>query len=94
MKIYMSEPDGPYGCEIDPGVMDVKLTEVFKGVEIKTTGVAYQESLHISMRDNGFEVRYITHDIGETEDDEKVTECGFFEFKDGRVTGPALYPRG
>lgn len=92
MKIYLSEPDGPYGCEIDTGVMDVKLCDVFTGVKLQTTGLGYQEVLHISMRDNGFEVRYVTHDFLVNEDHAETTDIGWFEFKDGKVSGPVVRP--
>ena len=72
MIINLSEPDGPYGCEIDPGVMDVQLREVFLGVRFVTEGGA---QLSVSMRDDGFEVHY----WGEGFD------CGWTHFQNGTV---------
>jgi len=74
MKVEISEPDGPYSCNLDTGVMDVTLREVFNGVRFETEG---GEMLSVCMRDNGFEVHY-WGDFGETGFD-----CGWVEFKDG-----------
>lgn len=93
MKIIMCPPDGPYSSSVDPGVMDVTLIDVFKGVTFNTSKSPVQEILHVSMRDNGYEVRYLVHNTGAGEDDAKTVNSGWFEFKDGKVTGPAMYPR-
>lgn len=53
MKIKISEPDGPYSCELDPGVMEVELREVFLGVGFVTES---GQRLSVSMRDGGFEL--------------------------------------
>lgn len=77
MKIHLSEPHGPYHCDIDTDVMQVTLREVFLGVAIMTDR---GEKLSVSMRDNGFEVHY-TGDFGETGFD-----SGWVEFKDGLIS--------
>lgn len=79
-RIVLSEPEGPYSCTLDTGVMNVKLIEVFKGVQfVADSG----EKLSVSMRDNGFEVHYEGVDsIGDKFD------AGWFAFKDGNA-----YPR-
>jgi hypothetical protein len=72
MRIVLSEPSGPYSCTLDAGVMDVKLIEVFNGVQfISDSG----EKLSVSMRDSGFEIHYFK-DEGAVEFD-----CGWFDFK-------------
>lgn len=80
MKILIQEPDGPYKCEVDSGVMYVTLKEVFLGVALTTDD---GETLHISMRDSGFEIHY-TGDFGE-----KGFDAGWVDFKGGQMT-----PRG
>lgn len=57
MKITMSEPDDPYSAELNPGVMEVTLEEVFNGVKFVTDS---GECLSVVMRDSGFEVHYFS----------------------------------
>ena len=54
-KIILSNPNNDYSCEIDTGVMDVELREVFTGVQFITED---DERLSVCMRDSGFEVVY------------------------------------
>lgn len=76
MKVHLKEPDGPYSCELDTGVMTVTLKDVFLGVTFETDG---GEKLSVCMRDSGFEIHY-TGDFGE-----KGFDAGWFEFKNSRV---------
>ena len=55
MKITLKEPDGPYSCDIDPGVMSVNITEAFLGVGFTTED---GQRLSVCMRDDGFEVKF------------------------------------
>lgn len=76
-RIVLSEPEGPYDCTIDTGVMDVKLIDTFLGVRfVADSG----EMLSVSMRDNGFEVHYQA-----PTNQEKTKSIGWFEFKNGNV---------
>lgn len=54
-RIALSEPEGPYGCVIDSGAMEVELRDVFLGVTFVTKS---GERLAVSMRDGGFELAY------------------------------------
>jgi hypothetical protein len=54
-KICISEPDGPYRCELDTGAMRVEIRETFLGVGLTS---ADGERLSVSMRDTGFEICY------------------------------------
>ena len=54
-NIKLVEPDGPYGAEINTGVMRTFITEAFIGVTFIT---AEGEILDVCMRDGGFEVVY------------------------------------
>lgn len=77
MQIEIKQPEGPYSCTVDTGVMDVSITEAFVGAAFITeTG----EKLSVCMRDNGFEVRY-SADFGGTGFD-----TGWTEFKNGTIT--------
>lgn len=58
MKIQMSEPDGPYSCELDTGVMMVDIREAFIGAKFITDA---DECLVVSMRDSGFELSYVVN---------------------------------
>lgn len=75
-KITMKDPDGPYSCELDTGAMEVQLREVFLGATFVT---AAGEKLSVSMRDDGFEVRY-SGDKGET-----GFNAGWVDFKNGII---------
>lgn len=71
-RIVLSEPDGPYSCTFDTRVMEVKLFEVFNGVQfVSDSG----EKLSVSMRDNGFEVHYF-------KDGDPINQ-GWYDFKNG-----------
>lgn len=85
MKIELKEPDGPYSCAIDTGVMSVELRETFLGVKFVTES---GEKLSVSMRDNGFEVHYYKDD-SET----KGFDTGLTEFKDGFINCSLLVLR-
>ena len=81
MKIKVSEPDGPYSAELDPGVMNVTLEEVFNGVKFVTKD---GECLSVCMRDSGFEVHYFS----ENKVSRAVSpafDTGWIEFKRGVV---------
>jgi len=52
MKIKLSEPDGPYSCEIDTEVMEVEIREAFIGALFVT---AEGVRLGVMMRDDFFE---------------------------------------
>lgn len=53
MKITISEPNGPYDCEVDTGVMRVEIRDAFIG-PMFITGSG--QNLVVMMRDDGFEV--------------------------------------
>lgn len=55
MIIKIEEPDGPYSCIVDTGVMEVELSDVFLGVGFVTKE---GNRLSVAMRDDGFEVLY------------------------------------
>lgn len=75
--IVLSEPEGPYNCTLDTGVMKVELKEVFNGVRfVSESG----ETLSVCMRDSGFEVRYFL----DTGDD--GFDNGWMAFKNGAVS--------
>jgi hypothetical protein len=56
-NIKLIEPDGPYGAEINTGVMRTFITEAYIGVTFVT---ADGEVLDVHMRDSGFELTYKT----------------------------------
>jgi hypothetical protein len=75
-KIHLQEPDGPYACDLDTGVMVVELKEVFLGVQFITEE---GEKLSVSMRDGGFEVHY-TGEFGE-----KGFDAGWWRFNNSSI---------
>lgn len=77
MKIKVSEPDGPYSAELDPGVMNVTLEEVFNGVKFVTKD---GECLSVCMRDSGFEVHYFS------ESEPNKFDLGWTTFDEGSIT--------
>lgn len=62
-KIKLSEPDGPYECAVDTGVMNVEIQEAYKAVEFLSND---QEQLDVFMRDTGYEVIYNAPDPKES----------------------------
>lgn len=78
-KITLKQPDGPYSCTIDTGVLETVVEEAFLGVLFKTKE---GEMLAVSMRDGGFEVRY-SGDFGGT-----GFNAGWTEFKNGEIKSP------
>ena len=54
-KIKLSGPSNPYSAEIDTGAMYVEIKEAFVGVKFVTKD---GETLAVSMRDSGFEIKY------------------------------------
>lgn len=81
MQIIISEPDGPYKANLDPGVMKVEVFECYTGIILVSDG---GEKLGICMRDNGFEVHYFQ----EATLDRPAFETGWTEFKAGMISGP------
>jgi len=56
-NIKIREPDGPYGAEINTGVMRVFVTEAYIGLTFVTPD---GEVLDVLMRDSGYELNYKT----------------------------------
>ena len=76
-KITLTEPGGPYHCELDTDVMEVEIRETYIGMRFVTDEGAI---LSVCMRDSGFEVHY----HGQNNDGWKF-DSGWVYFKDGWI---------
>lgn len=81
MQIIISEPDGPYKANLDPGVMHVEIFQAYNGVVLVSDN---GEKLGVCLRDGGFEVHYFQ----EATLERPSFETGWTEFKAGMISGP------
>lgn len=79
-KITLSEPDGPYKCQIDTDVMTVEIRDAFLGVKFITED---GEHLSVCMRDSGFEVHYSGNH--NDDDSEKGFDSGWISFNNSFI---------
>lgn len=79
MDILVSEPNGPYDCQLNTGAMDVEIKHAYLGLTlVSDTG----ERLSICMRDDGFEVQYQTP---RPPNNVFLSDARFVEFKNGNI---------